>query len=251
MPDQNAKTPDNQDDGKGRSANPDQVTIGQAELDALKTKGEQLDNITAKAKKSEFDNAEDYTAALEDELQGYYVKDAENEDKEPTDEKKEPVDDKKAPPAGGLSDEEKSAMKANDLRSAQAFIESQKTGFQVAQMQLPEDKRSKVSEDDLMKVIRDPNLREMVRTLANKFGGNVFAAANHYITFDKGLDMARQEGAEGQAAMSAAEDTANLGGGGKTADVGDKTAEEKAAEENAKLADDIVPDDEPFEFETK
>lgn len=254
MPDQTANTPDKQDDSKGGSANLDQVTIDRAELDALKTKGAKLDNITAKAKSSEFEDAEDYTTALENELQQYYVKDTENEDKEPTDKKKEP-DDKKVPPAGVMSDEEKNAMKANDLRSAQAYLESQKTAFQVAQMQLPEDKRSKVTDDELMKVIRDPNLTGMIRSLAGKFGGNIFVAADHYIMVDKGLDTdekakARQEGADGQAAMDAAADTANLGHGGKTVDIGDKTADEKAAEENAKLADDIVPDDDPYEFKT-
>lgn len=247
MADPQAK-PDNQVvPNEGSPTNPDQVTIGQAELDSLRSKGAQLDKIAANAKEADYDNPEQYTTALENELQRYYVAEADKENAEPaTDPDLDPAP---APAVGGLTDADKQAMKANDLRSAQAFLEAQKTAFTVAQMNLPATQRSKVTDNEMLKVINDKALQPMVRGLAGKFGGNVYAAAAHYLTVEKGIETARQEGIDSQAAMDAAAGTASLGTGGTATGIAGKTVEEKAVEANNIAADDIAPDDPPFEDE--
>lgn len=225
----------------GGSDNPDQVTIDRAELETLRQQSEQFGKIAARAKEADYEDAGQYTTDLEAELQRFYAKE---EEMNAQPEAKPEVKPKEQSTVG-LSDEQLKMIQANDLRAAQAFLQSQKTEYKLAQMSLPEEKRTNITDNELLKVINDRNLQPLVRNLAGKFDGNVYAAAAHYLTVAQGIEAARQEGKDTQAAIEAAVGSASLGTGGKVADVSNKSAEEKAAEFNKQAADDIAPDDVP------
>ena len=230
---------------EGGSDNPDQVTIDRAELETLRQQSEQFGKIAARAKEADYEDVTQYTSDLETELQRFYAKEEEmNAQPEAKPEVKSEVKPKEQSTVG-LSDEQLKMIQANDLRAAQAFLQSQKTEYKLAQMSLPEEKRTNITDNELLKVINDRSLQPLVRNLAGKFDGNVYAAAAHYLTVAQGIEAARQEGKDTQAAIEAAVGSASLGTGGKVADVSNKSAEEKAAEFNKQAADDIAPDDVP------
>ena len=224
---------------EGGSDNPDQVTIDRAELETLRQQSEQFGKIAARAKEADYEDAGQYTADLEAELQRFYAKE---EEVKPEVKEVKPV---VKSTSVGLSEDDNKRISASDLRSTHAFLQSQKVEYKFAQMQLPVDKRTQVTDPELLKVINDPNLQPLVRNLAGKFDGNVYAAAAHYLTIEKGIETARQQGKDTQAAIEAAVGSASLGTGGKVADVSNKTAEERATEFNKQAADDIAPDDVP------
>ena len=137
---------------EGGYDNPDQVTIDRAELETLRQQSEQFGKIAARAKEADYEDAGQYTADLEAELQRFYAKE---EEVKPEVKEVKPV--VKSTPVG-LSEDDNKRISASDLRSTHAFLQSQKVEFKLAQMQLPVDKRTQVTDPELLKVINDPNL---------------------------------------------------------------------------------------------
>ena len=134
--------------------------------------------------------------------------------------------------------------------TATAFVAAQKTEFRMQQNALPEDERTPFSYDELQKIIYGPE-STLVTKITPNHGGNIFAAANHIAMVEKGTVKAREEGAAVEVAKANAAASTALGTAGKTALPENLTPAEKLAVEVQRQADEIAPDDPPFEISTQ
>lgn len=129
--------------------------------------------------------------------------------------------------------------------SAQSWMESQWTQFYVDQHQLPEGERSSVTKEELFKLVTGP-AGKAIESLSHKkeYEGNLFAAADTYANIENYREKARKAGAESQAALNKAGETAALPGGVAPPQ---PPSGETPEQMNDKLADSICPDDPPIE----
>lgn len=217
----------------------DQATIDKAELEQLREKAERIDALDVIAREAERDKAETYLADLEDAIPPPtpepVPKPVPNGDKKKDDKTPEPV-------ATQLDPQLMEQFKQGQQMTMQALIKMHQVEFDAAQRALPEEERSTVKIAELEKILRGPE-SGLVAKIAPKFGGNLFAAANHIHNVEHGTKAARKEGAASEAATNAAAVGSGLPTGGKTAEpTGTPTPQEAAVAENAKKANEIYSD---------
>lgn len=119
--------------------------------------------------------------------------------------------------------------------------------FKDLQRDLPEDQRSSLTKAELQKMIMSETDQPTIMAVARKkFDNNVYVAANYIhalMNADDLITKAKKEGADSEAAKEAARNSAQLpGNSGRMAEPTAKTPQEKAQEENDRLADKIAPD---------
>ena len=221
----------------------DGVQISKAELEALQVKASRIDDLDRVAREAELDNAEAYIDTVEaiayDKIDG-----------KATESPATPEEPKSTPPApAGLSEAEKAMLENTNRSSSAALITSQYLEFNFEQSKLEEGERTTHSRDDLMKVVSGPEGALALR-LAPKFNGNLIAAANHILNVDKGIPAAREAGAATAAALENSKATSELEPAGPNRPSNEPLSpEEQQAQMNKQLADDIVPDDAPYEYD--
>lgn len=220
--------------------------IDEAELEILREKAGRMDVLDGAAVEAGRDRIETYFEDLET-----FATDKINKET-PKPASPDPSGDKpdaKAPdPVAAQPDPQlMEQLKQGQQLTMQALIKTHQVEFDASQRVLPEEERSTVKTAELEKMLRGPE-SGLVAKIAPKFGGNLFAAANHIHNVEHGNVAARKAGAASEAATNTAANTSGLSTGGATAEPkGPPTPEEAAVAENAKRADEIYKDARPYE----
>lgn len=210
------------------------TSIDRAELDKLKQKAADFEELEHIAKAADFDTPKAHLENLENENWDKLDTAVTNEEKKIEAEKKT-----EGKPTTGISDEKVQQMQQSNNN---AILASHWTDFRIDQGDLAKEDRSSVTRKEMDKLIYSESTGIMIGKLAQNFSGNLYAAANHYLNIDDATKKARQEGADTQKAIDNAAASTELGTGGKPKEIEAKTPEEKAAEDNQKRADEIYPD---------
>ncbi len=210
------------------------TSVDRAELDRLKQKGTDFDKLDHIAKAADFNSPKEYLESLEDKNWDKLQEAVTTEEKK--EEKKEPEKTEAKPV---LDDTRFEQMQQGNN---QAILASQWATYRLDQSDLAKDDRSKMTKEQMDKLIYDPSTNMMIGKLAGRFSGNIYAAANHYLNIDNATEKARKEGADTQKALDSAAASTQLGTGGKPKDPEKKTPEEKAADDNQQRADEIMED---------
>ena len=220
-----------EESNEGVAIDETKTSIDRAKLAELEAKVEEYDKLNHIAKAADFENPKAYIENLEDNNWDKLNEAVATEEK-----KEEPKEEVKP---SGLSDEDKLKIQQGNTN---AILAAQWATYKVDQSELPKENKSPVTKTELDKLIYSKSTGLMIGQLAQEFDGNVYAAANHYLSIKDVKVKANKEGAESQKALDAAAASTELGTGGKPQEIEKKTSEEKAAEENTQRADEIYPD---------
>lgn len=222
------------DKGVEKEVDETKTSIDRAELDRLRQKGTDFDKLDHIAKAADFNSPKEYLENLEDSNWDKLQNAVTTEEKK--EEKKEPESKEVKPVV------EDTKYQQIQQGNTQAILASQWATYRLDQADAPKEDRSTVTKTEMDKLIYDPSTNIMIGKLAQKFDGNVYAAANHYLTITDATEKARKEGANTQKALDNAAASTELGTGGQIKEPEKKTPEQKAADENQQRADEIMPD---------
>lgn len=228
-----------------------QITVDKAELETLKAQAGRMEDLDKIAKEASNDGedltTETYLTLLED-----HVYNDPNKKSDPEPEKKpavtpDPEKSKVTPtPDPNAEEAKRLALQAQQTANTTALA-VQYQEFKDLQRDLPEDQRSSLTKAELQKMIMSETDQPTIMAVARKkFDNNVYVAANYIhalMNADDLITKAKKEGADSEAAKEAARNSAQLpGNSGRMAEPTAKTPQEKAQEENDRLADEIAPD---------
>lgn len=226
----------------------EQVTLSQAEFDALNAKAAIGEEVTNRATELEYEDHNQYLNESEFALYEMYKKRGEKSgpqspgagDTPRAGEKKEIT-----PPAKNENMKAfEEQLSANSNLAGTAMVEAQLTTFKLDQRDLPEDQRSPYKEAEMRKIIMDPANQMLIRQCAQKTGGNVWAAASRVMAVEAGDSKAVEAGARAEKARQEAKATADIKAG-KSVPVG--AGKKTEDEEMDEFAQSIAPDTAPVE----
>ena len=147
-----------------------------------------------------------------------------------------------------MSASDKQTIEEAKRTSTIAYLSAQASEWQRKQDALPEDERSPISVTDLGKMIQKQ--AGAIKTLSadRAHDGNIYSAANALIlSTSEGIRKTKEAAAAAEKAKSDAASAATLNPVGATATPSTATEEEKAIAQQKKWADEIAPDDPPYE----
>lgn len=223
--------------------------IDGAELAQLQADSKKLNDLNDEAKSLGYKDHEAYLEFIEDEKFNKLMtptpapapeptpKPAPAKEPEPAKVKTpEPTPAEPTPPPiqPGMTAEERDAVNRNARMTTSTYLKADWLEHKYEQDKLPEDQKSVNSKASLQKAITSKEIGGLIQNLAPKFDGNLFRAADHYLTV---FQPAKEEDSEAKKALDKAKDDANLPGGQAPKPEpkpGDKS-------ENELLADDICP----------
>lgn len=242
-------------DGGQQKADDSQTSVDKAELERLKANDARMSDLDRIAKEASTEDetlkAEDYLNHLEDAYYEQSQAKPETKQETKTEESKtaEPTKAEVTPTPDPNAEEAKRIALQSQQNSNTALLAVQYSEYRDSQRDLPEDQRSSLTKADLQKMIMSREDQPTITAVAKKkFDGNFYAAANYIhalMNADDLITKARKEGANSEAAKEAARVSAQLPGNvGRVAEPENKSAVQKAQEENDRQADLIAPDTE-------
>lgn len=238
---------ENQGVNADSNAEMSKIQVDKTEFETIQQKAQRMMELEEKAKNDGFDSYEDYQQTLEYYAFENYDKIAKNQDSKMPEKKPEtPSQNTQTPQQAAIPEEFLTKLKESDMRATQAYLRSDWVEYQM-DVKGNEVESYGGTKDQLTRLITGNDTRDViVRRAQNKFGGNLYKAANEFygITEGKALEKAQEKAKAEATATGNAKGTANIGasGGMPTGDGKSKTSGDRMAEYQKKAADEIAPD---------
>lgn len=223
--------------------------IERAELDRLKERDAILTELDGYAKEADMDGAKAYVEQLEIVANQNLTQPAATEEPAATTktESVKPAEAPAEPAPAGMTAAQLTELEVSRKQSTQAMLGYQYMEFKGTQEGLPEEGRTLAARADLDGLIM--KAPEAVKQLAQlrQHNGNVYSAANVlFAASPEGQKKIQDEAAAAEKAKADAAAGATIGTGGTTAAPSVTTEQQKALDEQKRLADAIAPDDPPY-----